>query len=48
MIPRGSGSKTDWEVELGVVIGEAARYLESPATRLRDGGLRLWHDVSER
>ncbi len=29
LIPRGS-TKTDWEVELGVVIGRTARYLESP------------------
>ncbi len=29
-IPRGS-SKTDWEVELGVVIGKRASYLGSPA-----------------
>jgi len=28
-IPRGS-EKTDWEVELGVVIGATARYLSSP------------------
>ena len=41
LIPRGS-VKTDWEVELAVVIGRAARYLESPhdalghVDRLRD------------
>ena len=29
LIPRGS-MKTDWEVELGVVIGRTARYLDSP------------------
>jgi 2-keto-4-pentenoate hydratase/2-oxohepta-3-ene-1,7-dioic acid hydratase in catechol pathway len=29
MIPPGS-TKTDWEVELAVVIGRTARYLESP------------------
>ena len=29
LIPRGS-TKTDWEVELGVVVGAEARYLESP------------------
>ena len=28
-IPRGS-ERSDWEVELGVVIGAAARYLDSP------------------
>ena len=27
LIPRGS-TKTDWEVELGVVVGAEARYLE--------------------
>jgi 2-keto-4-pentenoate hydratase/2-oxohepta-3-ene-1,7-dioic acid hydratase in catechol pathway len=47
-IPRGS-VKTDWEVELGVVIGATARYLDSP----RDGlsvvaGYAISHDVSER
>ena len=29
LVPKGS-SKTDWEVELGVVIGGRARYLETP------------------
>ena len=33
LIPRGS-VKTDWEVELGVVIGNTARYLESDADAL--------------
>lgn len=48
LIPRGS-LKTDWEVELGVVIGTEARYLESPE-HARDviGGYVLSHDVSER
>src|SRR6185295_9762738 len=32
-IPRGS-SRTDWEVELGVVIGRHASYLASPADSL--------------
>src|SRR5690606_11059759 len=32
-IPRGS-TRTDWEVELGVVIGKRARYLESPEQAL--------------
>ena len=31
-IPRGS-TKTDWEVELGVVIGRAGRYLDSAGRR---------------
>ena len=48
LIPRGS-SKTDWEVELGVVIGEAARYLDSPAAGLKAvAGYVISHDVSER
>jgi 2-keto-4-pentenoate hydratase/2-oxohepta-3-ene-1,7-dioic acid hydratase in catechol pathway len=48
LIPRGS-SKTDWEVELGVVIGETARYLDSPAAGLKAiAGYVISHDVSER
>ncbi|WP_375390244.1 fumarylacetoacetate hydrolase family protein [uncultured Amnibacterium sp.] len=48
LIPRGS-VKTDWEVELGVVIGREARYLESPeAAAAVIGGYVLSHDVSER
>ncbi len=47
-IPRGS-EKTDWEVELGVVIGKAARYLASPeAAHSHIAGYCLTHDVSER
>ncbi len=47
-IPRAS-VKTDWEVELGVVIGATARYLESPADAWRTiAGYVLSHDVSER
>jgi 2-keto-4-pentenoate hydratase/2-oxohepta-3-ene-1,7-dioic acid hydratase in catechol pathway len=34
LIPRRS-TKTDYEVELAVVIGSTARYLDSPTTRLR-------------
>jgi 2-keto-4-pentenoate hydratase/2-oxohepta-3-ene-1,7-dioic acid hydratase in catechol pathway len=48
LIPRGS-VKTDWEVELGVVIGSTARYLESPADAASViAGYVLSHDVSER
>jgi 2-keto-4-pentenoate hydratase/2-oxohepta-3-ene-1,7-dioic acid hydratase in catechol pathway len=48
LIPRGS-TKTDWEVELGVVIGRTARYLDSPeAARACVAGYVLSHDVSER
>ena len=47
-IPRAS-VKTDWEVELGVVIGATVRYLESPADAWRTiAGYVLSHDVSER
>lgn len=48
LVPRGS-TKTDWEVELGVVISETARYLDSPADAARHiAGYVLSHDVSER
>ena len=48
LIPRGS-IKTDWEVELGVVIGKRARYLSSPDEALSYvGGYCISHDVSER
>jgi len=47
-IPRG-GEKVDWEVELGVVIGRKARYLDSPDAALAHvAGYVLSHDVSER
>jgi 2,4-didehydro-3-deoxy-L-rhamnonate hydrolase len=47
-IPRGS-EKTDWEVELGVVIGKDARYLTSPeAVAPHIAGYCVTHDVSER
>ena len=48
IIPRGS-VKTDWEVELAVVIGRPARYLESPAAaREFVAGFCAANDVSER
>jgi 2-keto-4-pentenoate hydratase/2-oxohepta-3-ene-1,7-dioic acid hydratase in catechol pathway len=48
LIPRGS-VKTDWEVELGVVIGRRARYLDDPAQALETvAGYVVSHDVSER
>jgi 2-keto-4-pentenoate hydratase/2-oxohepta-3-ene-1,7-dioic acid hydratase in catechol pathway len=48
LIPRGS-VKTDWEVELAVVIGAQARYLPSPAAALACiGGYMVSNDVSER
>ncbi|SDF56964.1 2-keto-4-pentenoate hydratase/2-oxohepta-3-ene-1,7-dioic acid hydratase (catechol pathway) [Mucilaginibacter pineti] len=47
-IPRNS-VKTDWEVELGVVIGKDARYLDS-VEEAKDfiAGYCIAHDVSER
>ena len=47
-IPRGS-TKTDWEVELGIVIGKRASYLDSPE-EARDAiaGFVVVNDVSER
>jgi 2-keto-4-pentenoate hydratase/2-oxohepta-3-ene-1,7-dioic acid hydratase in catechol pathway len=48
LIPRGS-TKTDWEVELGVVIGAEARYLEDVGRAAACiGGYVVSHDVSER
>jgi 2-keto-4-pentenoate hydratase/2-oxohepta-3-ene-1,7-dioic acid hydratase in catechol pathway len=48
LIPRGS-EKTDWEVELAIVIGRTARYLPSPAAALEHvAGYAVAHDVSER
>ncbi|KKK06562.1 fumarylacetoacetate hydrolase family protein [Micromonospora sp. HK10] len=48
LIPRGS-TKTDWEVELGVVIGRRARYLDTPDDALAHvAGYLISHDVSER
>jgi len=48
LIPRGS-VKTDWEVELGVVIGQTARYLESDEDALACiAGYVISNDVSER
>ena len=47
-IPRGS-AKTDWEVELGVVIGRRALYLDSPEQSLDHvAGFVLANDLSER
>jgi 2,4-diketo-3-deoxy-L-fuconate hydrolase len=48
VIPRGS-AKTDWEVELGVVIGARASYLDSPADAAAHiAGFVAANDVSER
>ncbi|MEU8516862.1 fumarylacetoacetate hydrolase family protein [Kitasatospora sp. NPDC048722] len=48
LIPRGS-VKTDWEVELAVVIGREARYLTDPSAAAdRIAGYAISNDVSER
>ena len=48
LIPRGS-EKTDWEVELGLVIGRDARYLPSKeAAHDHVAGFCVANDVSER
>ena len=47
-VPPGA-EKVDWEVELGVVIGRRARYLESPEQAVDHiAGYVVSHDVSER
>ena len=47
-IPRKS-TKTDWEVELGVVIGSRALYLDSPAdSAAHIAGYLVANDLSER
>ena len=47
LIPRGS-EKTDWEVELGVVIGTAASYVEEADAMAHVAGYCVINDVSER
>ena len=46
-IPRGS-VKTDWEVELGVVIGQGGRYIEEADALSHVAGYCVINDVSER
>jgi 2-keto-4-pentenoate hydratase/2-oxohepta-3-ene-1,7-dioic acid hydratase in catechol pathway len=46
-LPRGS-SKTDWEVELAVVIGRAARYVDVDQAMAHVAGFALHNDYSER
>ena len=47
-VPRGS-EKTDWEVELGVVIGRRASYLDSPEEAVDHiAGYVVANDLSER
>ncbi len=47
IIPRGS-VKTDWEVELGVVIGKAAKYVSEADALSHVAGYCVTNDVSER
>lgn len=47
ILPRGS-SKTDWEVELGVVIGRKAQYVERVEAMDYVAGYCIVNDVSER
>jgi 2-keto-4-pentenoate hydratase/2-oxohepta-3-ene-1,7-dioic acid hydratase in catechol pathway len=47
MIPRGS-QKTDWEVELGVVIGKGGRYIDERDAMDHVAGYCVINDVSER
>ncbi len=46
-IPRGS-EKTDWEVELGIVIGSRAKYVSEADALDHVAGYALVNDVSER
>jgi len=47
MLPRNS-VKTDWEVELGVVIGTRARYISPEQALQHVAGYCVINDVSER
>ena len=47
LIPRGS-QKTDWEVELAVVIGKTAKYVTEAEALDYVAGYCVAHDVSER
>jgi 2-keto-4-pentenoate hydratase/2-oxohepta-3-ene-1,7-dioic acid hydratase in catechol pathway len=47
VIPRGS-KKTDWEVELGIIIGTKAKYVAEAAALNHVAGYCTVHDVSER
>lgn len=47
LIPRGS-VKTDWEVELGVVIGKPAKYVTEAEAPAHIAGFCVINDVSER
>jgi 2,4-didehydro-3-deoxy-L-rhamnonate hydrolase len=47
MLPKGS-KKSDWEVELGVIIGTSARYVEVADALSHVAGYCVVNDVSER
>ena len=47
VIPRG-GTKTDWEVELGVVIGTPAKYVSETDAMSYVAGYCVVNDISER
>jgi 2-keto-4-pentenoate hydratase/2-oxohepta-3-ene-1,7-dioic acid hydratase in catechol pathway len=47
VLPRGS-KKSDWEVELGVVIGTTSRYVEESQALSHVAGYCLVNDLSER
>jgi len=47
ILPRGS-QKTDWEIELGVVIGTAARYVSQAEALDHVAGYCVVNDLSER
>src|SRR5471032_2247854 len=47
VLPRGS-KKSDWEVELGVVIGTTSRYVEESEALSHVAGYCLVNDLSER
>ncbi|NVK32367.1 MAG: fumarylacetoacetate hydrolase family protein [Gammaproteobacteria bacterium] len=46
-IPRGS-NKTDWEVELGIVIGTPAKYVDEASAMDHVAGFCVINDLSER
>lgn len=47
VIPKGS-KKTDWEVELGIVIGRSGSYIAEKDALRYVAGFAVCHDVSER
>jgi 2-keto-4-pentenoate hydratase/2-oxohepta-3-ene-1,7-dioic acid hydratase in catechol pathway len=47
VLPRGS-TKMDWEIELGVVIGKAGKYVEEADALSHVAGYCLINDISER